>query len=597
MFRELVIASDRFRTDDEMGPVAYKQKAVNWIIELGGKQPHVSGRFTPGELRRVFAPDRYRSGKRSGLKPFLLFETAEVLFSMGKDMKPVHEAYVRLLEEATGRAADAQERAEVAAILDFLGKPPPAKTKKMKAKDLVALRVDPLVFPFERPGIQRFWAEHLESELSSKYPTVCVVCANKGQVVRTFPRPLVLFGQKCQVTSFDDPAFRSFGRRQTENSPICFRCASTIIDTLDFLVAGQNKNHRSEIVRKRVRPNGPPDPFRSQLAVYWLSHPVELQERGAVISEEALRAVLAEDFRSDEGEPLQADIQHVENLLKLPWAPRDAGLTLDTERFHLAVLSANKGRLVVREWFSVSLADLQERLRRFLGGLRLVSPWGGEPRAVSIAAIVAALHSQDPHLTRGLLRAAYLGQSLPGQLVTATASRLRVLWTQGARAKSAEEEERVRHIAALTAAAKLALTHGREDASQMEMLDPEHLNPGYLCGQLLAVLAEAQRRAADGKLNTTLVERYYGAASVAPASVFSHMLALAQVAHLPKLRRKQRGYGELNRLLEDIHQKLKNSTGGFPPYLSPPDQCEFALGFYCQRAEFHKHAGSRGASQ
>lgn len=40
----------------------------------------------------------------------------------------------------------------------------------------------------------------------------------------------------------------------------------------------------------------------------------------------------------------------------------------------------------------------------------------------------------------------------------------------------------------------------------MQKLDPSHASLPYLCGRLLAVLEEAQQRAADFKLKTTLVD-------------------------------------------------------------------------------------------
>ena len=73
----------------------------------------------------------------------------------------------------------------------------------------------------------------------------------------------------------------------------------------------------------------------------------------------------------------------------------------------------------------------------------------------------------------------------------------------------------------------------------MVQLDQENPNPAYRCGRLLAVLEEAQR-AAIPNLNTTVVDRFYGTASSAPASVFSRLLKGAQ-PHLAKLLRDNRG--------------------------------------------------------
>ena len=79
-----------------------------------------------------------------------------------------------------------------------------------------------------------------------------------------------------------------------------------------------------------------------------------------------------------------------------------------------------------------------------------------------------------------------------------------------------------------------------EDES-MAKLDSENRDPGYLCGRLLAVLEAIQTEAAKPrKLNSTIVDRFYGTASSAPASVFSTLLRLAR-AHLGKLRKEKPG--------------------------------------------------------
>ena len=113
----------------------------------------------------------------------------------------------------------------------------------------------------------------------------------------------------------------------------------------------------------------------------------------------------------------------------------------------------------------------------------------------------------------------------------------------------------------------------------MIQLDSASSNPGYRCGRLLAVLEEIQRAAIPG-INATIVDRFYGTASSAPASVFSRLLRGAQ-PHLAKLERDRPGaYVALQRRLEDIQSGLID----FPRTLNLMDQGRFALGYYHQRA-------------
>ena len=115
----------------------------------------------------------------------------------------------------------------------------------------------------------------------------------------------------------------------------------------------------------------------------------------------------------------------------------------------------------------------------------------------------------------------------------------------------------------------------------MVQLDPDNPSAAYRCGRLLAVLEAVQRLAVPGA-KATIVDRFFGTASSAPASVFGRLLRGAQ-PHLAKLERDRRGaYVALQRRLEEIQAGLPAS--GFPRVLTLEDQGIFALGYYHQRA-------------
>lgn len=110
--------------------------------------------------------------------------------------------------------------------------------------------------------------------------------------------------------------------------------------------------------------------------------------------------------------------------------------------------------------------------------------------------------------------------------------------------------------------------------ADLNLNNPE---PAYQYGRLLAVLAEIQR-AAIGK--ASVIDRFYGTASSAPAAVFGRLLRGAQ-PHLAKLERDRPGVATaLQRRLEEVMRKID----GFYPTLTLEQQGLFALGFYHQRA-------------
>jgi hypothetical protein len=106
-------------------------------------------------------------------------------------------------------------------------------------------------------------------------------------------------------------------------------------------------------------------------------------------------------------------------------------------------------------------------------------------------------------------------------------------------------------------------------------------NAAYHCGRLLAEL-EAIQKTAQGNINATLVDRYYGAASSTPAKAFAPLMRGVQT-HLSKLRKNSPGLYKLcDQHLEEIMLNFHDNK--FPSTLAMSDQAIFALGYYHQRA-------------
>lgn len=109
-------------------------------------------------------------------------------------------------------------------------------------------------------------------------------------------------------------------------------------------------------------------------------------------------------------------------------------------------------------------------------------------------------------------------------------------------------------------------------------LDPAQTDPAYLCGRLLAILDRIQQLAISP--NATIVDRFFGTASSAPATVYGRLVRGAQ-PHLAKLRKEKRGvYVNLERRLEEVMSGLPT----FPRTLSLEEQGLFVLGYYHERA-------------
>jgi CRISPR-associated protein Csd1 len=116
-------------------------------------------------------------------------------------------------------------------------------------------------------------------------------------------------------------------------------------------------------------------------------------------------------------------------------------------------------------------------------------------------------------------------------------------------------------------------------------LDRSNTNTAYRLGRLFAVLERIQENAQPG-IGATIRERYYGAASTTPVTVFSQLLKLKN-HHVAKLNDSQQVYFE--KLLAEIFGAVED----FPAHLSLPDQGRFAIGYYHQRQDLFTPRSSR----
>ena len=114
-------------------------------------------------------------------------------------------------------------------------------------------------------------------------------------------------------------------------------------------------------------------------------------------------------------------------------------------------------------------------------------------------------------------------------------------------------------------------------------LDRTNLNVGYRLGRLFAALEKIQEEANPG-INATIRDRFYGAASGTPSTVFGNLMRLKN-HHLAKLENTgRRIYFE--KLLAEILDGIDACTA-FPAHLNLDDQGRFAVGYYHQMQDFY----------
>jgi CRISPR-associated protein Csd1 len=357
----------------------------------------------------------------------------------------------------------------------------------------------------------------------------------------------------ANIVSFNARAFESYGKteRQGENAPIGQRAAFAYTTALNHLLA-KGSRHRVQV--------------GDASTVYWADRPSRFD------GEFTLADFFGED-KDDPGRGVRA-VQALFDALdtgQLPVGEREA-------RFFVLGLAPNAARISVRFWLQAPLAELAPRILQHFADLRVVRSNDADPPTPSLLRLLSGLALQGkldnvpPRLAGEWMRAILEGQPYPVTLLNAAVMRCKA-------------EQRVIYLRAAVLKAWLNRDHRRRhpelpaDHSHFkETLDMEQADVPYRLGRLFAVLERIQLQAMPG-INATIRDRYYGAASTTPVTVFTTLLRLKN-AHLKKLSDAASGWFE--RLIGEVLAPIAD----FPRQLSLAEQGRFALGYYHQRQAF-----------
>ena len=233
--------------------------------------------------------------------------------------------------------------------------------------------------------------------------------------------------------------------------------------------------------------------------------------------------------------------------------------------FYVLGLSPNASRLSIRFWISSTVGELINRVAQHEQRLQIARSSKDRkhlPLWLILAQTARESKEIQPLLGGALLRAVLTGGRYPESLLAAVIRRIRA-------------EREIRHPKA--AIIKSILNHNYQKEVSV-MLDTEREEPAYQLGRLFASLERAQEDALPG-LNATIKDRYFGAASSTPASVFPRLVRMSQ-HHVRKLEGGKKVVAE--KRLQEIMGRLQD----FPAHLGLADQGLFAIGYYHQRQDF-----------
>lgn len=347
------------------------------------------------------------------------------------------------------------------------------------------------------------------------------------------------------------PAFASYGKQQGFTSPVGKPAAFAYTTALNHLLARDS--------RQRIQ-------VGDSSTVFWAEEP------------HALETAMLDLF----GEPPKDNPDKNTDAVKALYAAVASGqfsVGGSDTRFHVLGLAPNAARISIRFWETATAAELARRIRQHFEDVAVVHA-AYEPEHLSLFRLLtglALLNKADnipPELGGEVMRAILEGLPYPATLLNLAVARCR-----------AEQKPTYARAAAIKASLNRWIRFRNTPEKEFTpMLDPSNTNPAYRLGRLFATLERIQEDAAGGpgKLNATIRDRYYGAASSTPASVFPTLLRLSK-HHLGKLSPGLAITRE--RMIGEVMDGFDAAT--FPPRILPlPDQARFALGYYQQRQAF-----------
>ena len=555
----LLQALREFAGSDQSGqPRMYQSQPIRYMIDLdaGGTFLGIVDTSDPKDPaaksgKRIDAPYIKRA---NAVAPQLLADTGEYLLGLPDTNKGqaradrtaiMHRAAIELVEECLQATGNPYVGA-VATFMAGLDVTALALPYAFDPAGKATFRVDG-VLPIELPVVQEFWGRRFDLAEGGDGPKLdCIACGELRPVLKRQPLKIkgIIGGQSTgtDLISANEDAYFSYGLENSLIAPVCVSCAEQYSTALNRLLADRDKHHlRAGNVEFLVWTRAP-SVFNPLTLV---SDPDEAQVRALVNSARSGKAGGAQNIAHD--------------------------------RFFAMALGANGSRVAVLSWIDTTTSEVQEHLIRYFDLQSLVDQYGavGAPMALwrlGKATVRKGSKDQpDDVVTRSLLRLAFAGDPLPLDVMVQVLRRLRA---EGGGV--ALDQPRAAMIKMVLGSQPGATP---EERMQMTELNETNVTPAYLCGRLLAVLDSIQRQAL-GNPNATIIDRYYGAASTAPASVFGTLLHGSQ-NHLGKLRKSSRGaYAALEHRLEEVMTPMTE----FPRTLTLQEQGMFALGFYHQRA-------------
>jgi len=553
-----------------LAPEGFEYKEIPYVLVVNADGKLVNIELTGETQGKKHIPAKYLVPqgikKTSGIEANLLWDTAE--YALGiipndpkKPRKPerIAEQHKAFADRITQELKHLEDEG-IQAVLRFLESKNTAEHEESDDWKAIVKNNPNLTFKLlgdKGPVFAR--ASVLQALGTSKSEAngeqaLCLLTGKRAQIERLHTAIKGVWGAQtsgANIVSFNSGAFTSFGKEQGANAPVSSAAMFAYTTALNHLL------RKGSTQRMQVG---------DATTVFW-------SEKASGLEESFLSF-----FTGDDPDARTEAIASLFNSVQNGAYTQDDG----DQRFYVLGLAPNVSRIAIRFWYVSTIGELAEHIAQYFSDLEIVEPdykngrKTGYPSLFRLLTSVAVQGKADnipPNLAGETMRAILEGRPLPYTLLQAAVRRCR-----------AEHEVGYVRAALIKAClnSKRSKEHKEHKNPHLKLftmaLDPENNNPGYRLGRLFAVLERVQEKAINP--SATIRDRYYGAASSTPASVFPQLMRLKN-HHLAKLENPK--YYE--RMIGEVVDGLQ---AHFPKQLDLNDQGAFAIGYYHQRQDFFK---------
>ncbi|MEK5266697.1 type I-C CRISPR-associated protein Cas8c/Csd1 [Weizmannia sp. FSL W8-0401] len=521
---------------NDLPPVGYARKSYQWFVVITHDDRFEFIQAERGEQRVI--PNRSR---QSGVSPILLTDKAEYVFKLPKNpanakrAAECHLAYMKLLKEC----CEATRNELVQKIVQILERQDWQIPDGMKSTDVILFRTEAGDFPHEDNKVKKFWEDFLiKNSSKEENDSVCFICGRSAPAVKRHTIEFSVGKERTKLISANESAYLSYGLENSEIAPTCFECEQKYGQALSYLL------------RKYANKKQHGGPHMMEIGnvtyVYWARQ--NDPETTSMFT-----------FLSD------PDPVAVRRILSSPFKRAENHGSLD--RICILALSANKARMVVRDYAEPPVWKVKNQIRQFFDAQQIV----GAPKPASIYLLAACMYrdgrkEMQKEDVQDWMNWAIYGKRLSGRIIAKMVKRIQarggMAWIHAAAIKS-------------------WLISQKKEEWTVD-LDQARVTPAYLCGRLFAVLEAVQYEAVKG--NETIASRFYAAASSTPRTIFGLLMRNSKW-HLSKISKENKGYEvRYQQRIQLITGQLKE----FPAVLDLQGQAEFALGYYHERQDIYK---------